>query len=63
MCVGGECKYVMKIWLNCKVMVVCGIISSDIENILCIENVELFVGEIEFIDCDFIVCIVCSYKD
>ena len=61
--VGGERKYAMKIWLNRKAMAARGITSSDIENTLRTENVELPAGEIESIDRDFTVRTARSYKD
>jgi len=45
--IGGERQYAMKIWLNRQAMAARGITSSDIENTLRTENVELPAGEIE----------------
>ena len=53
--IGGERQYAMKIWLNRQAMAARGITSSDIENTLRTENVELPAGEIESIDRDFTV--------
>jgi multidrug efflux pump len=61
--VGGERKYAMKIWLNRQAMAARGITSSDIENTLRTENVELPAGEIESIDRDFTVRTARSYKE
>ncbi|MBH0057253.1 efflux RND transporter permease subunit [Pseudoalteromonas sp. SWXJZ94C] len=61
--IGGERKYAMKIWLNRQAMAARGITSSDIENTLRTENVELPAGEIESIDRDFTVRTARSYKD
>jgi len=61
--IGGERKYAMKIWLNRQAMAARGITSSDIENTLLTENVELPAGEIESIDRDFTVRTARSYKD
>lgn len=61
--IGGERQYAMKIWLNRQAMAARGITSSDIENTLRTENVELPAGEIESIDRDFTVRTVRSYKD
>ena len=48
--IGGERQYAMKIWLNRQAMAARGITSSDIENTLRSENVELPAGEIESIE-------------
>lgn len=61
--IGGERQYAMKIWLNRQAMAARGITSSDIENTLRSENVELPAGEIESIDRDFTVRTARSYKD
>lgn len=61
--IGGERQYAMKIWLNRQAMAARGITSSDIENTLRTENVELPAGEIESIDRDFTVRTARSYKD
>ena len=61
--IGGERKYAMKIWLNRQAMAARGITSSDIENTLRTENVELPAGQIESIDRDFTVRTARSYKD
>ncbi|MEL0648093.1 efflux RND transporter permease subunit [Pseudoalteromonas agarivorans] len=61
--IGGERKYAMKIWLNRQAMAARGITSSDIEDTLRTENVELPAGEIESIDRDFTVRTARSYKD
>ncbi|TMN37992.1 efflux RND transporter permease subunit [Pseudoalteromonas sp. S2755] len=60
--IGGERQYAMKIWLDRKAMAARGITSSDIEQVLRRENVELPAGEIESIDRDFSVRIARSYK-
>lgn len=60
-CIGGCQCYVMWIWLDCDQLVVCGLIIGDVEIVLCNENVELLVGCIELIDCDFILCVECNY--
>ncbi|WP_457934033.1 efflux RND transporter permease subunit [Pseudoalteromonas sp. SCSIO 43210] len=61
--IGGERQYAMKIWLNRQAMAARGITSSDIENTLRTENVELPAGEIESIDRDFTVRTARNYKD
>lgn len=61
--IGGERRYAMKIWLNRQAMAARGITSSDIENTLRTENVELPAGEIESIDRDFTVRTARSYKN
>ncbi|MEL0640558.1 efflux RND transporter permease subunit [Pseudoalteromonas aliena] len=61
--IGGERQYAMKIWLNRQAMAARGITSSDIEDTLRTENVELPAGEIESIDRDFTVRTARSYKD
>lgn len=33
----------------------------DVENVIWVENVEFFVGEVEFFDCNFEVRVVCSF--
>ncbi|WP_462173489.1 efflux RND transporter permease subunit [Pseudoalteromonas xiamenensis] len=60
--IGGERQYAMKIWLDRKAMAARGITSSDIEQVLRNENVELPAGEIESLDRDFAVRISRSYK-
>lgn len=60
--IGGERKYAMKVWLNRQAMAARGITSSDIEQVLRQENVELPAGEIESLDRDFSVRIARSYK-
>ncbi|USD28160.1 efflux RND transporter permease subunit [Pseudoalteromonas sp. SCSIO 43201] len=60
--IGGERKYAMKVWLNRQAMAARGITSSDIEQVLRRENVELPAGEIESLDRDFSVRIARSYK-
>lgn len=60
---GGERQYAMKIWLNRQAMAARGITSSDIEDTLLSENVELPAGEIESIDRDFTVRTARSYKN
>ncbi len=60
--IGGERQYAMKIWLDRKAMAARGITSSDIEQVLRRENVELPAGEIESLDRDFSVRITRSYK-
>lgn len=60
-CIGGCQCYVMWIWLDCDQFVVCGLIVGDVEIVLCNENVELLVGWIELVDCDFILCVECNY--
>ncbi|PHI36818.1 multidrug transporter AcrB [Pseudoalteromonas sp. GCY] len=60
--IGGERQYAMKIWLDRKAMAARGITSSDIEQVLRRENVELPAGEIESVDRDFSVRIARSYK-
>lgn len=61
--IGGERKYAMKIWLNRQAMAARGITSSDIEQTLRSENVELPAGEIESVDRDFTVRTARSYKN
>ncbi|MCG9767605.1 efflux RND transporter permease subunit [Pseudoalteromonas piscicida] len=60
--IGGERQYAMKIWLDRKAMAARGVTSSDIEQVLRRENVELPAGEIESVDRDFSVRIARSYK-
>ncbi|MBD1582066.1 efflux RND transporter permease subunit [Pseudoalteromonas sp. S16_S37] len=60
--IGGERQYAMKIWLDRRAMAARGVTSSDIEQVLRRENVELPAGEIESIDRDFSVRITRSYK-
>ncbi|NOU52713.1 efflux RND transporter permease subunit [Pseudoalteromonas sp. JBTF-M23] len=60
--IGGERQYAMKIWLDRRAMAARGVTSSDIEQVLRRENVELPAGEIESIDRDFAVRITRSYK-
>ncbi len=60
--IGGERQYAMKIWLDRRAMAARGITSSDIEQVLRSENVELPAGEIESLDRDFAVRIARSYK-
>ncbi|KZN51439.1 efflux RND transporter permease subunit [Pseudoalteromonas luteoviolacea] len=59
--IGGERRYAMKIWLDRQAMAARGVTSSDIENVLRRENVELPAGEIESLDRDFAVRIARSY--
>jgi len=54
--VGGERKYAMKVWLNRQAMAARGITSSDIENTLRTENVELPAGEIEYAILSVAIC-------
>lgn len=61
--IGGERKYAMKVWLNRQAMAARGITSSDIEQTLRSENVELPAGEIESVDRDFTVRTARSYKN
>ncbi|MCF6435538.1 efflux RND transporter permease subunit [Pseudoalteromonas sp. MMG022] len=60
--IGGERQYAMKIWLDRRAMAARGVTSSDIEQVLRRENVELPAGEIESLDRDFAVRIARSYK-
>jgi multidrug efflux pump len=60
--IGGERQYAMKVWLNRKAMAARGVTTSDIEQVLRRENVELPAGEIESVDRDFAVRIARSYK-
>ncbi|KZX01831.1 multidrug transporter AcrB [Pseudoalteromonas luteoviolacea] len=59
--IGGERRYAMKIWLDRQAMAARGVTSSDIENVLRSENVELPAGEIESQDRDFAVRIARGY--
>ncbi|KZN68534.1 efflux RND transporter permease subunit [Pseudoalteromonas luteoviolacea] len=59
--IGGERRYAMKIWLDRQAMAARGVTSSDIENVLRRENVELPAGEIESQDRDFAVRIARGY--
>ncbi|MBQ4811997.1 efflux RND transporter permease subunit [Pseudoalteromonas luteoviolacea] len=59
--IGGERRYAMKIWLDRQAMAARGITSTDIENVLRRENVELPAGEIESQDRDFAVRISRGY--
>ncbi|KAF7768743.1 multidrug efflux pump [Pseudoalteromonas citrea] len=60
--IGGERQYAMKVWLNRQAMAARGVTTSDIEQVLRRENVELPAGEIESLDRDFAVRIARSYK-
>ncbi|CAH9054329.1 Efflux pump membrane transporter BepG [Pseudoalteromonas sp. CIP111854] len=60
--IGGERQYAMKVWLDRRAMAARDITSSDIEQVLRRENVELPAGEIESLDRDFAVRIARSYK-
>ncbi|TMO63215.1 efflux RND transporter permease subunit [Pseudoalteromonas aurantia] len=60
--IGGEREYAMKVWLNRQAMAARGVTTSDIEQVLRRENVELPAGEIESLDRDFAVRIARSYK-
>ena len=60
---GGGQRYAMRIWLDREAMAARGITTSDVENALRAQNVELPAGRIESLDRDFTLRVERGYRE